>query len=83
MDWNEDNNNDLLDLIKKYSEEISNLKKQNEVLLNTINNQNINSKKNNNMINYKILNNNESLIKQKNPGLFPDLLFFIHSRIME
>ena len=62
MDWNEDNNNDLLDLIKKYSEEISNLKKQNEVLLNTINNQNINSKKNNNMINYKILNNNESLI---------------------
>ena len=62
MDWNEDNNNDLLDLIKKYSEEISNLKKQNEVLLNTINNQNINNKKNNNMINYKILNNNESLI---------------------
>ena len=63
IDWNEDNNsNDLLDLIKKYSEEISNLKKQNEVLLNTINTQNINNKKNNKIINNKILNNNESLI---------------------
>ena len=63
IDWNEgDNNNDLLELIKKYSEEISNLKKQNEVLLNTINNQNINNKKNNNINNYKLLNNNETLL---------------------
>ena len=37
IDWNEGNNsNELLELIKKYSEEILNLKKQNEVLLNTI-----------------------------------------------
>ena len=61
IDWN-NNNNELLELIKKYSEEISNLKKQNEVLLNTIQNQNNNYSKNDNFQDIKMINNNESII---------------------
>ena len=75
------NSNDLLELIKKYSEEILNLKKQNEVLLNTINNQNINNKKNNNMLNQKILNNNESLLNNYSNEINNEL--YILSRWIE
>ena len=82
IDWNEGNNsNELLELIKKYSEEILNLKKQNEVLLNTINNQNINNKKNNNIINQTIMNSNESLLNNYSNEINNEL--YILSRWIE
>ena len=55
INFNLNHSNDLLELTKKYSLEISKLKKQNEILTNTIQNQNrnINNKNNNNLINTK------------------------------
>ena len=59
INFNLNQSNDLLELTKKYSLEISKLRKQNEILTNTIQNQNINNINNNN------INNNNALLNNK------------------